>query len=191
VLGESLFEYNAELHFPREFPQEKGKVYWLKIVNLVEVADEGVLPTYEWGWHNRDYTQNNPLASTPPDVDPGEHVAGFLPDDQPIYHFQDDAVEGSIAGIQQLDNEGLNIHFDQGIDYNGDPNGARGWWTDTNYVDGIDGPGPGLGQAGVNFPGIEEFSKDLAFELYTVPEPATMTLLTLGGLAVLRRRRKR
>ena len=41
--------------------------------------------------------------------------------------------------------------------------------------------------------GISAFSKDLAFELYTTPEPSTWALLSLGavGALVLRRRRPR
>ena len=50
----------------------------------------------------------------------------------------------------------------------------------TRYLALADGP-----------PGIGEFSKDLAFELYTiVPEPATCALLAIGlaGVSGLRRR---
>ena len=33
-------------------------------------------------------------------------------------------------------------------------------------------------------PGIEQFSKDLAFELYTVPEPGSLAILALGALGL-------
>ena len=62
-------------------------MYWLKIVALVDVPpgcpfpDPDQPPTFvpRWGWHNRDYTIMDPLASTPPAVVPGEHIDGFLP----------------------------------------------------------------------------------------------------------------
>ena len=49
----------------------------------------------------------------------------------------------------------------------------------TRYLSGVDGPHP-----------IGEFSKDLAFELYTVPEPATCALIAIGlaGIIGIRRR---
>jgi len=53
-----------------------------------------------------------------------------------------------------------------------------------NYVDGLDGPGlsPVHG-------GIGRFSKDLAFELYTIPEPATCMLMLIGLVTVVAGRR--
>jgi PEP-CTERM motif len=51
----------------------------------------------------------------------------------------------------------------------------------TRYLAGADGPPP-----------IGNFSKDLAFELYTIPEPATCGLMLLafvGSMAVRRRPR--
>ena len=192
-VGESLFEYNAELHLPCDFPQDKDTVYWLKIVALIDVPAQGEPPPYEWGWHNRDYTQENGLASTAPAVSPGEHDDGDLPDGQDIWHFQDDAVHGSIDGIQQLNNE-CEVHFDQGADYNGDPAGIRGWWTETYYEDWIDGPGKITDDGGtVIFEGIGAHSKDLAFELYTIPEPSALALAAIGlvGLVGLARRRRK
>ena len=89
---ENLYEYNAELTCP--FDQEPNTVYWLKIVALDDT--DGATPPIRWGWHNRDYTVMNPLASVQPAVIPGEKQVGELPDDQPIWHFQDDAVSGAI-----------------------------------------------------------------------------------------------
>ena len=73
---EPLYEYNAELKIP--FNQVADTVYWLKIAALVDPlvdADPGT--RIEWGWHNRDWTLTDLLASPVPA--PGEHVQGFTP----------------------------------------------------------------------------------------------------------------
>jgi hypothetical protein len=55
----------------------------------------------------------------------------------------------------------------------------------THYLDNIDGPGGSVPGA----VGIGQFSKDLAFELYTtIPEPAGCLLLAFGVAGVLVRR---
>jgi hypothetical protein len=155
-LNEALYKYNAELALP--FLQQPDTVYWLKIVALIDdPANES-----RWGWHNRDYTVQDTLASAL--VLPGEknqQTTGF-----PVWHFQDDAVTGTV--MLQVDAAG-------GIPADGV---AQTQFTPTHYLDIADGP-----------IGIGQFSKDLAFELYTIPEPATLTLLALGGLAMLRRRK--
>jgi hypothetical protein len=168
-LGEELFEYNAELALP--FDQDPDTVYWLKIVALVDVVDEGFI---QWGWHNRDYTLNDPLASVPPGVIPGEH------DDQPIvdplyptevWHFQDDAVTGHILAL--LSAAGDDISQDE--------------ISPTTYLNGVDGPSAnGHG-------GIGQFSKDLAFELFAVPEPGSiaMGVIALAGLLACAYRHRR
>ena len=167
-LDEKLYEYNAELHLDKPFPEDNDTVYWLKIVALVDVADIGV-PMTQWGWHNRDYTIPNPLAS--PLVVPGERIVGDLPGGEPIWHFQDNAVEGSVF----VDTAG--------------PNGAKmpvidqADYQPTDYINGIDGP---AGIAGTDFPGIGRFSKDLAFEIYTtVPEPTSIVMASLGLFAMI------
>ena len=123
-----------------------------------------------WGWHNRDYTIMNPLASAA--VLPGEYIEGTTLGGTDVWHFQDDSVEAQT------------IYFF---------NTADGTWTleqsgyiPQHYIDGVDGPGPDATGIG----GIGQFSKDLAFQLYTIPEPATMLVLALGGLATLIRRRR-
>jgi hypothetical protein len=161
LLGEALYEYNAELLCP--FPQQADTVYWLKIVALVDPERDGQL---QWGWHNRDYTIFDPFASAPPNVLPGEHPDGTLPDGTEIWHFQDDAVSGDL----QLNVLGpCDIPLEQGN------------YAPQDYVPPYDGPTL-----------IIEHSKDLAFELYA-PEPSSMALLGMGGVALAfayRRRRR-
>lgn len=170
-LNEHLYEYNAELAVP--FPQQKDTVYWLKIVALVD-SQPGIdpfdpnAPLPRWGWHNRDYTQQDLLAS--PAVMPGENQQGNAALG-PIWHFQDDAVSGKLDvttfintdGVEQIDK--VNQHL--------------GTFQPENYRDDIDG-----------LPGIGQFSKDLAFELYTVvPEPSTCLLMLFSLCGLVTRRR--
>jgi hypothetical protein len=182
-LNERLYEYNAELHLGKEFRQEPDTVYWLKIVALVDspfpVDPTDPFPDFlpRWGWHNRDYTIKNSLASTAPAVVPGEHIDGFIyPSPIPeigteVWHFQDDAVTGRIA---------VNVAGPMGQVM---PVIDQSEHRPTRYLPLADGP-----------QGIGEFSKDLAFELYTiVPEPAACALAVLGlafvGAACRRRSR--
>ena len=173
-LNEQLYEYNAELRVP--FPQKADVVQWLKIVALVDVP-AGIDPTNpnapvpRWGWHNRDYTVQNPNAS--PLVSPGEKVVGTIAN-TPIWHFQDDAVTGVVNVFTGVNTAGVTVvqQVDQPILT----------FRPTNYLDNIDGP-----------QGIRTFSKDLAFALYTqIPEPATCMLMAAGllGIAALRRLRR-
>ena len=109
-LFEELIEYNAELAFP--FEQEPDTVYWLKIAALVDVQDyncDGVVDLSDlvlaprWGWHNRDYTIPDPLASVAPFVIPGEHLDGLLADGTAVWHFQDDAVASGDFGMEAVE----------------------------------------------------------------------------------------
>jgi hypothetical protein len=177
VLGEALYKYNAELHLGREFLEKKDTVYWLKIVALVDVPQPLPVPPppglTKWGWHNRDYTIQNALASPNVTTFPfGEFVDGTIAG-QNIHHFQDDSVQGDIRytpgalapnDIIQLSPQPQNYVF-----------------VNSAGVGPIDGP-----------MGIELKSKDLAFSLYTVvPEPTAGMLLFCGtlGLAAVGRRR--
>jgi PEP-CTERM motif len=176
VLGEALYRYNAELKLP--FAQQPDTVYWLKIAALVDVPQPIVVPippgTTQWGWHNRDYTINDPQASTAPAVNPGEFIDGNVPGTNlPIWHFQDDAVQGNLdfivnppAGTKPINQFNMSPTHYQFVNSNG--------------VGPIDGP-----------QGIELKSKDLAFRLYTViPEPASCLLMAVGLAGVFATRRR-
>jgi hypothetical protein len=168
---EHLYQYNAELALP--FNEQANTIYWLKIVAL---EDPSIQNPVKWGWHNRDWGVKDNLASPVPS--PGEHDEGPLVlsnGPNPVWHFQDDAVNGQIdyglntAGVFQINSESnmapLNYTFNPGV------------------VPFVDGP-----------PGIQNYSEDLSFELYTtVPEPNTIVLMLLGsgGMAMAARSRKR
>lgn len=175
-----IFEYNAELHLGKEFFQQPETVYWLKIVALVDEAQQDPNAAH-WGWHNRDYTVPDPFAAGPPIPFPGEHLDNPLVDPAypaPVHHFQDDSVSGFVFVDPFAPGANPDMPFVQQGDY--DPQ---------FYVDGVDGPGPGVTSAGVTHGGIGQFSKDLAFELFTIPEPASIMLIGLGVCLLARRRR--
>ena len=149
-------------------------MYWLKIAALVDVPTAVPFPpptnVTQWGWHNRDYTIQDPLASAL--VAPGEHFDGFA-DLSNIYHFQDDAVTGNLRYIP------FGVPPSQAITQTGD--------TPTLYRDFIDGPGT-IGPV----IGIGGHSKDLAFQLFTtVPEPTTCLLFVCGSLGFVLQHRRR
>ncbi|HUJ71498.1 MAG TPA: hypothetical protein VLZ30_04600 [Verrucomicrobiae bacterium] len=83
----NLYQYNAELAIP--VPEMSNQVAWIKIVALT--TD----PQLMWGWHDRDYSIHDLLASTPPAVAPGE--SNIDSSGPPVWHFQDDAVTGAIT----------------------------------------------------------------------------------------------
>ena len=165
------FEYNAELHLDKDFRQKPDTVYWLKIVALYDVpanVPQELLP--QWGWHNRDYTIHNPLASVPPGVVPGENQQAPVGVPFPIWHFQDDAVTGLVQVLMDPRDPMSQIM----------PLVRQERHEPTHYDGHWDGP---------SF--IQRFSKDLAFELYTIPEPAGMALAMLamvGGMMAFRRK---
>jgi hypothetical protein len=165
---EPLFEYNAELHLDKWFYEQKAargenNVYWLKIVALVDVQQDGPI---QWGWHNRDWSIPNALAAKPPDTPDGaEHIQGFVPGPlgpRPVWHFEDDAVLG---GITVFPNPTMPIM----------PTVQQFGAVPQNYILPWDLPSNTT----------QLLSKDLAFELYTrIPEPASVTLFAIGCLAV-------
>src|SRR5262249_1156631 len=102
-----------------------------------------------WGWHDRDWSIPDPLASTPPAVVPGEGIVGAagpippLGGTLPVWHFQDDAVTGAVS-----------VFIDPSMPKM--PSIQQTIGSPTHYVPPFDGPSV-----------IGQFSKDLAFELYT------------------------
>ncbi len=166
-----IYEYNAELHLGKEFRQVPDTVRWLKIVALVDVVTPPVNGDIKWGWHNRDYTIHNPLASVPPGVVPGEFPDGVIGDPPiPIWHFQDDAVQGQLGVIIDPAMPNMPRVVQNELVY-----------LPQNYEPLVDGPSI-----------IALHSKDLAFELYTVPEPAAIMLavvaFVVSGLSIRGRR---
>jgi hypothetical protein len=181
-IPESVYEYNAELHLGKEFFEKKDTVYWLKVVAMVDAPLNQTFDPYNppatvtrWGWHNRDYTLKDPLASVPPNVVPGENNQGPFLGNPNVWHFQDDAVTGDVRITPSTAGGFVMPDVTQPFQ-NMSP---------THYVNGLDGPFI-LGTT----TGISQFSKDLSFELYTVvPEPATclLSIVALAGLAFRRR----
>jgi hypothetical protein len=191
ILGESLYEYNAELNLAQSFPEIADNIYWIKIAAMIDVPStlsvfdpynpqNSPFPVTQWGWHNRDYTIQNTLASTGLAIPPGgEFFDGFVGPasaPQPVWHFQDDAVRGDVRILPGTGG------FTQPIVFQPVQN-----MSPINYIDNIDGPSSSIpGATGIGF-----HSLDLAFELYAVvPEPASSLLLACGllGLALNRNR---
>ncbi len=174
-----LFQYNAELAVPAAEPVANGAtggpvpgpigtVDWISIVALVG-GPAGGNPNVQWGWHDRDYGMFDPLAIGANPTGPGEHNLnpGLVdPPQQPVWHFQDDAVS--------------NPTFALPLAAGALPSSLPTAKTPPNYLPGID------------IASSTPYSKDLAFALYTVvPEPASLCLVAVAGLATLGRRNRK
>ena len=166
---EDLYQYNAELAFP--FPQQADVVYWLKIVAMVDPNNDGNIA---WGWHNRDWGIQDLLASAVPvpgefDEGPVTNTAG---NPTSVWHFQDDAVDGQVTITGNAAFPPQPIVSQSSM--------APLLYLENGGTFPTDGPS-----------GIELLSEDLAFELYTVPEPTTMSMAMIGMTAILLARSKR
>jgi hypothetical protein len=181
---DDLYEYNAELHLGKEFKQKPGTVYWVKIAAIVDQVPDPAIGGTRWGWHNRDYTVTNPLgaAVTPLPVSPGERderIELGIPYPTEVWHFQDDAVSAQTTLVVDPLIPNMPVGLDQG------------GYVPQFYLGGADGPGSIINADGTVIPGIDQFSKDLAFELYTVPEPSTLMLIGIGLAAMVGFRARR
>jgi hypothetical protein len=176
----SLYQYNAELRVPAPEPVQDiltggsgqvapgpvGTVDWISIVALTGGSADGN-PAIHWGWHDRDYGIFDPLAIGANPTGPGENNLNpglANPPGQPVWHFQDDAVSNNTFSFNP-----------------------------TTTVSSVTGAYvPQLYIPGVDIAATQPYSKDLAFALYTtsVPEPASLGLMAIGALTVMRRRRR-
>jgi hypothetical protein len=166
----NLFLYNAELKLP--FQEQADTVYWLKIVALDPAHTASDPGRIQWGWHDRDWGIKDLLAAGPPVPFPGEYDEAAAIGDPfgPVWHFQDDAVGGTVDITPTSLSPGADALVVQPTMIPGE-----------KYVLPYDGP-----------PGSVPLSKDLAFVLYTqVPEPSTIVLLGLGAMALAVSRRRR
>jgi hypothetical protein len=145
------------------FNEQAGNIYWLKIVALDANHTASTAPGALQWGWHNRDWGLMNNLANPADFN--EAPAGI----GPVWHFQDDAVSGNV-NIQLPTSGGMPIVLQSGF-------------APTNYIPGIDIP--------TNFP--TPLSKDLAFALYTVPEPSTILLLGMGavGLVAVRKRFRR
>ena len=163
-----IYQYDAQLNLGQEFHQQPDTVYWLTIAALVDTTATNPLTNpsvIRWGWHNRDYTIQDSLASVSPTVAPGENIDGILkpPTSTSVWHFQDDAVSGSLRILPGPQGHGFTT---RDVEQTG--------FSPQQYQGLVDGPLD-----------IGGFSKDLAFQLYAVPEPTSIALLLFGAVGLL------
>jgi len=104
--------------------------------------------------------------------------------DSPLY-WLDHTLGGTVSGDADLDND---VDADDlatwGANYTGDAGSGKSWFNGDFDGDG-DVDADDLATWGANYTGAGG-----APLMADVPEPATMTLLAIGGVALIRRRRK-
>jgi len=171
-----IYEYNAELYLGKEFDQQANRNYSLSIAALVDIApnqdpltDPSVI---RWGWNTRDYTINNPLASGVF----SEQLVTTLPPNTPVWQFGEASEPGRARISRGID--GTFVMPNVSVSSRDFQRGSR---FRNRYRPGTDGP-----------LAIGQVNRDLAFELYTVPEPGSCVLLAIGAICsigTLRRRR--
>jgi hypothetical protein len=83
-----------------------------------------------------------------------------------VWHFQDDAVTGNVRVVRTPNNPIM-------------PDVFQNEYQPTRYLIPWDGP-----------PGIELLSKDLAFALYTIPEPTGLVLIVMAAIGFASQRRR-
>jgi len=161
-----IYEYNAELYLGKEFEQRPNKQFSLSIAALVDIGpnqnpltDPSVV---RWGWHTRDYTVHDAYASSVNSV-LSDRVVGVLAPSTNVWHFGDDTSPGDLT-VQPGMNGSFIMPFVRlratGVSLQ-------------RYQPTADGP-----------LAIAQFARDLSFELYTVPEPASFCLLAFGSVSV-------
>ena len=169
-----IYEYNAELYLGKEFAQRPDALYSLSIAALVDIGpnqnpltDPSVI---RWGWHTRDYSLHNPHASSI-DARFSDSVAGALPPSTIVWKFGLAAAPGDFRVRR----------------------GVGGSFVMPRVTGNESGQGPQNYETAADGPlAIAAFPRDLAFELYTVPEPASMALVLIAIAArCLGRRRPR
>jgi hypothetical protein len=154
-------------------PNPDGVLTPAELCDYLEHQPQNFCDLTRWGWHNRDYRFEDIYASHPPHVIPGEDKIGSFIDpitgnSYDVWHFQDDAVAGEvfvdmINPLNPNDPDCPDVIQPQ----------ASFWEQYYLHNSPFCPVGAGIGIDGP--PQINQFSLDLAFELWTeeLPPPPT------------------